>query len=233
MVEREWLMLNKHKRWFHASRVNFPFVNMSASWFLVSMYLIWMMESKLIRFNNQSRATLWVLETCLIVGLLLFMIILIKNCPQTHTTKHLDARTGRLREQGQHYPNHWSIFEIACACESCEVENKLYVSSTTGLSVLSGSESCFQELKQSDPIDQEREYHLKPQSCIQRNDFWFCWAVRNWSLSSCTSNFLEQMYDFQKKHNVPPEGDFESSSSPAKSESWNRPNLHCFAVLPT
>ena len=36
-----------------------------------------------------------------------------------------------------------------------------------------------------------------------------------------------------KMHNVPPDVDFESSRSPAKSESWNRPNLHCFAVFPT
>ena len=34
-------------------------------------------------------------------------------------------------------------------------------------------------------------------------------------------------------NNVPPEVDFESSRSPAKSESWNSPSLHCFAVLPT
>ena len=27
-------MSNKHKRWFHSSRVKFPFVSMSASWFL-------------------------------------------------------------------------------------------------------------------------------------------------------------------------------------------------------
>ena len=33
-----------------------------------------------------------------------------------------------------------------------------------------------------------------------------------------------------KTHNVPPEVDFES---PAKSESWNSPSLHCLAVLPT
>ena len=32
---------------------------------------------RLILSNNQSRATLWVLETCLIVGLLPLMIILI------------------------------------------------------------------------------------------------------------------------------------------------------------
>ena len=50
---------------------------MSASWFLVLLYLIWILGSKMIRSNNQSRATLWVLETCLIVGLLPFLISLI------------------------------------------------------------------------------------------------------------------------------------------------------------
>ena len=33
------------------------------------MYLIWILGSKLILSNNQSRAALWVRETCLIVGL--------------------------------------------------------------------------------------------------------------------------------------------------------------------
>ena len=37
---------------------------------------------------------------------------------------------------------------FASVCESCEVENMFYVRSTTGLTVLSGSESCFQELRQ-------------------------------------------------------------------------------------
>ena len=45
---------------------------MSASWFLVSTYLIWIIGSKLILLNNLSSATLWVLDTCLIVGLLPF-----------------------------------------------------------------------------------------------------------------------------------------------------------------
>ena len=40
-VELKWLILNKHKRWFHSSRVKFPLVNMSATCFMVSMYLIW------------------------------------------------------------------------------------------------------------------------------------------------------------------------------------------------
>ena len=62
-----------------------PLVKMSASWFLVSMYLIWILESRLIRSNNQSRATLWVLETCPIVGLLPLMIILITASLSSNT----------------------------------------------------------------------------------------------------------------------------------------------------
>ena len=58
---------------------------MSASWFLLSTYLIWILESRLIRSNNQSRATLWVLETCLIVGLLPLIIILITASLSSNT----------------------------------------------------------------------------------------------------------------------------------------------------
>ena len=75
-VELKLLILNKHNRWFHSSRVEFPFVSMSASWLLLSMYLTWILRFKLSRSNNQSRATLWILETCLIVGLHPLMIIL-------------------------------------------------------------------------------------------------------------------------------------------------------------
>ena len=43
--------------------------------FFVSTCLIWISCSKLILSNNQSSATLWVLDTCLIVGLLPLVII--------------------------------------------------------------------------------------------------------------------------------------------------------------
>ena len=49
----------------------------SASWCSVSTYLIWIFASRLIQSSNQSRATLWVLDTCLIVGHLPLTIILI------------------------------------------------------------------------------------------------------------------------------------------------------------
>ena len=84
-IERKWLrehmekfmMFNKRSRLSHSSRVKPPLVNMSASWFLVSTYLIWILGSKLILSDNQSDATLWVLDTCLIIGLRPLMIILI------------------------------------------------------------------------------------------------------------------------------------------------------------
>ena len=48
---------------------------MSASWFLCQC--TWILGSRLILPNNQSKATLWVRDTCLIVGLLPLIIILI------------------------------------------------------------------------------------------------------------------------------------------------------------
>ena len=59
-IELKMLILNRRRRLFHSSRVKLPFVNMSASWFLVSTYLIWVWRSKLILPNNLSSATLWV-----------------------------------------------------------------------------------------------------------------------------------------------------------------------------
>ena len=53
--------------------------------FLVSTYLIWMLASKLILSNYQLSATLWFLETCLIVGLLPLMIILITASLSSNT----------------------------------------------------------------------------------------------------------------------------------------------------
>ena len=53
------------------------FVSMSANWFLVSTKMIWILGSKLILSNNQSSATLWVRDTCLIVGLRPLIIIMI------------------------------------------------------------------------------------------------------------------------------------------------------------
>ena len=74
-----FMMLNRRKTLFHSSCEKLPLVNMSVIWFLMSTYLIWILESKLIQSNDQSNATRCVLDTCLKVGLLP-LIIIFDNC---------------------------------------------------------------------------------------------------------------------------------------------------------
>ena len=59
-----------------------------SSRFLVSTYLIWILGSKLILSDNQSNATLWLLDTCLIIELVPLMIMFI--------TSSLSSKNGRL-----------------------------------------------------------------------------------------------------------------------------------------
>ena len=66
-------ILNKQNKWVHSSHEKLNLVRMSASWVLVLSFGF----STLILSKNQSRATLWVLDTCLIVGLCPWIIILI------------------------------------------------------------------------------------------------------------------------------------------------------------
>ena len=82
-IELKMMILNRRRRLFHSSRVKLPFVNMSASCFLVSTCLIWIWGSKLMLPNNLPNATLWVRDTCLYVGLLPLMIILITASPSS------------------------------------------------------------------------------------------------------------------------------------------------------
>ena len=104
---------------------------------------------------------------------------------------------GRLREHGQHDPNHWSLSEIACVCESSEVPNELHVCYLTGRLVLYGSDSCSQELQRSNPTIREQAARL---ISIQRPKRWFQILLNCAKLKfvSYTSNLLEPMYDFQK-----------------------------------
>ena len=143
-LELKWLMWNKHKRWFHSSRVKFLW-SVCLSWFLVSMYLIWILESRLIRSKNPSSATLWVLETCLTIGLLPLIInylyhcfVVFKHIQQSFLMRRLDVWRYQI--------NIIQIIdhsEIACVCESCKVENKHHVCSSPSRHVLYGSHSCY------------------------------------------------------------------------------------------
>ena len=196
----KWLILNKRKRWFHSSRVKFPLVSMSASWFLVSMYLIWILGSKLIQSNNQSRATLWVLETCLIVGLLPFIIILI-TASLSSSTYNKASWWEELTFEGikstlsKSLITPWDCFRFWIVWGVERTLRWFVHKSHRALllwfvfprtATIRSHKSSFRDT-------------IQPQFCIQRNDFWFCWTVRNWKFVSYTSNWLERMYDFQKR----------------------------------
>ena len=50
------LMLNRHRRWFHSSRVKFPLFRMYACWVLVSTHMIWILgPSWFCRTTNQAQ----------------------------------------------------------------------------------------------------------------------------------------------------------------------------------
>ena len=85
-IERKWLRENKEKiDDVKQTKKIAPFITRKTSsgqtsqrvGFLVSTYLIWILFPKLILSNNQFNAALWVLDTCLIIGLRPLMIILI------------------------------------------------------------------------------------------------------------------------------------------------------------
>ena len=186
-------MLNKHKRWFHSSRVKFPLVKMSASWFLVSMYLMWILgPGWFCQITNHAQLCGFWKHVSLWDSFLSWSSWSLLRCPQTHTTKRLDAKTGRLREHNQCDSTRWSFLEIVWLVrDPCHRSQRV-------APIGQESELCFQGLKQSDPINQEREYRL---ISILRPKKWFLILLNcvNLKFVSYTSNLLEQMYDFQKR----------------------------------
>ena len=206
-MELTWLLVNKWRRLFHSSRVKLPLVKMSANWCLVSMYRIWITESRLILSNNHSKATLWVLDTCLIVGFRPFIISI---------TASLSSKANNIALQPECvlFDGTWSILcrsRLVCAVGICfRMFGGVFADSQRSRVWIP---SCVN-------LHRKRWLQLLL-NCVRLRPV------------SCTSNLLAQLFGFRKMHRIPPDIDLESSKSPAKSESWNDPILHCCAVFPT
>ena len=167
-AELKWLMLHKHKRWFHSSHL----VSMSASSFLVSMYLIWIFnEAQLWGSGNFSHC-----RASSLCDHLDYCFIVFKHIQQ----KLPGEKIGRFGGINSTSSDSLITPEIAFVFESCEVLIELKDCSFTRLTVLYYSDSCFQGLRRTDPIIESRNI-VQPQSCTEGNDSWFCWTVRNWS----------------------------------------------------
>ena len=222
------VMLNKRRRWFHPSLEKLPLVRMSASWLLASTYLIWILGCKLILSDNQSSTTLWVLDTCLVVGLLPLMITLI---------------TASLSSKMYNWDSHWEecvLVDTKSTTNNCS--NSLFRASVdvSVLFFVNGMISCLAQVLQCclwtkhlnhniPKVESRQSVHA--QSSIQRYDFRCCRTVGY--RRSFTSYWWGPNVRLPNTHETPPEVDFESSQSLAESESWNKPTRQCWAVLLT
>ena len=153
-----------------------------------------MMESKL---KNQSSATLWVLETCLIMGLLPLIIILITASLSSNThNKASWCENGTF--EGASVTIIWNIDH-----SSRLVAHVILITANNKFFVLSWFWLVFPRTK---TIRSHKSRAGTPLISILRPRRWFRILLNCAKLKfvSYTSNLLEQMYDFQKQHNAPP-----------------------------
>ena len=141
------------------------------------MYLIWILGSELIRSNNQSSATLWVLETCLIVGLLPLKIILI-TASLSSNTYHKASWCDIWTFEGTR-STLLKTLNIPRDCWPCAW---LASRQTTGCPVLSWFWVVFPKTQTIRSHNSRAGNPSNPQSIVQRDDFRFCRTVRNGSL---------------------------------------------------
>ena len=206
-----------------------PFVSMSASWFLVSTYLIWILGSTLILSNKLSSATLWVRDTCLIVGLRPLMIILI--------TASLSSKmwsNGKVLRLKSH-DRCWSIWGHPCGgcffvfvfCFCYGAFSWLHIAALVSLDAGLIQWRMWYFDYQIPKIKSGNSIHVHQERISDSVE------LCDTEVCSLHIQLIGTNLWLPKMHNVPPDVDFESSRSPAKSESWNSPSLHCCAVFPT
>ena len=192
------------------------------------MYLIWFFGSKLIRSNSQSRATLWVLETCLIVGTsslythLDHCFVVLQHIQQSF----LMRRSWRLREHAEHFSKHWRVHQIArLARDLCHGRQRVS-SFYHGFWVVFPRTKTIRSHKSRAGIPS----NLNPASKEMILDS--VELCGNWSLLHTHPTYWNKCV-IPKMHSVPPEVDFESSRSPREIRVLKQSQPALFAVLPT
>ena len=99
---------------------------------------------------------------------------------------------------------------------SCRQRAQLFSGSTLTVHSIMVLSRVSKDFDDQIPKFQSRQ-NIQSQSSLQRDDFQILLNCAKRQFVSCTSNLLEQMYGLPKMHNLPPEVDFESSRSAAKS----------------
>ena len=180
------------------------------------------MGSRLIRSNIQLGATLWVLETCFIVGLLPLMIILITALLSSNTYNKTSWFEDWTFKGKQSVLFSTLIFSWDFG----------FLLTLTGRPVLS---EIWDTIPKTETIRSHNSRASNSSNFNQVSKEMISDSVKLCKTALCFLHIhlVGTNVWLPKMHNDPPEVDFESSRSPAKSESWNNPSLHCLAVFST
>ena len=219
-AELKWLMLDKNKRWVHSSRVKFLLVNECATCFCVSKicdldFLVHIDSiEQQIKSDSIDSKSMFHYRTSSLYHHFDHCFVVFKHKQQSFLLQKSDVWGNKIN----------IILNID---HSSKLVTHVIFFTTNNRIVpfYRGSELCFQGLELSDPINREREYRL---ISIGHPKRWF-WILLNCvklKFVSCTSNLLEQMYDFQKCTMFLQKWILNLQDLTAKSESWNSPYLH-------
>ena len=179
---------------FHSSRVKFPFVSMSASWFLVSMYLICGVQidsiEQPIKSNSVGSGYMSHCRASSLYDHLDHCFVVFKHIQQSFLTRriHLWGNEINIVQIIDHSLRLFSFLN----CLRCWTNLSLV---RTQVSPCLITLIC-EKLRRSDSINQVRVYH--PTSILHPRKWFLILNCAKLKFVFYTSNWLEQMYDFQK-----------------------------------
>ena len=154
--------------------------------------------------NNQSRATRWVRDTCLIVGLLPLMIIFI--------TASLSSNMYNC-----------DSFSERCAFERTQIKIHILIQHLFNLGCVFLSLHQFPVCTLGFVLEFYKSTASKPSIRKSASNDMISYFVDLWDADVCFLHIqlIGTNVRLLAMHRIPPDDDFESSRSPAKSESWN------------
>ena len=216
-VELKWLILNKHNKWFHSSRVKFPLVRTSASWFFGVDVLdldLWFQIDSIEQPIKRNSVGPGNMSHCGTSSLDHWFVVL-KHIQQSFLMRRLDV-----------WGNTVNIIH------NIEQSSRLLAWLVICVPVLSWFWVVFPRTKtiRSHKSRAGNPSNLNPAS---QEMMWDSVELCDTEVCFLHIQLMGTIVWFPKTHNVPPDVDFQSSRSPAKSASWNSPSLYYFAVLLT
>ena len=192
-------------------------------------HLIWIFGSKLILTNDHASATLWVLDMCPIVGFIPLMIISI---------------IVSLSSNMCNWDSPWAECAFEVTWSTCDNRSTSRFPFCLGLDLLLREQFLAAGLVGGLVLLDERNASIttsqksgegNPSIRSPASNEMISDSVELWDtdVSFLHIQLTGRIVRLPKTHRIPFEVDFESPTSPAKSESWKKPNRQCRAVLAT